>query len=155
MGLLTLLDVHTTTVATSLYMLVIGFGLGMVMQVLVLAVQNAVDPRFMGVATSGSIMFRQIGGSVGIAAFGAIFANRLRTELASTLPPGVHGPSSATPKAVKALSPHVHALYVHAFSNALHPVFLVGAVISGLAFVLTWFLREVPLRRTTEPVVTA
>jgi EmrB/QacA subfamily drug resistance transporter len=153
MALLTQLNVHTSTLATSLYMLVIGFGLGMVMQVLVLAVQNAVQPAMMGVATSGSIMFRQIGGSVGIAAFGAIFANHLRTNLAKTLPPGVHGPTSATPVAVKALPPHVHTLYVHAFSNALHPMFLVGAVVSGIAFLLTWFLREVPLRRTTEPVV--
>ncbi|MGH3026821.1 MAG: MFS transporter, partial [Gaiellaceae bacterium] len=125
MALLSLLNVHTSTVETSLYVLVIGFGLGMVMQVLVLAVQNAVEPRVMGVATSGSIMFRQIGGSVGIAAFGAIFANHLRQQLAETLPPGVHGPTSATPKAVNALPPHVHALYIHAFSNALHPVFIV------------------------------
>jgi EmrB/QacA subfamily drug resistance transporter len=155
MALLTLLNVHTTTLTTSLYVLVIGFGLGMVMQVLVLAVQNAVEPRVMGVATSGSIMFRQIGGSVGIAAFGAIFSNQLKKNLAKTLPPGVRGPSSATPKAVNALPPHVHALYVHAFSNALHPMFLVGAVVSGLAFVLTWFLREVPLRRTTEGLMEA
>ncbi|HUZ98021.1 MAG TPA: MDR family MFS transporter [Gaiellaceae bacterium] len=155
MALLTQLNVHTSTVATSLYMLVIGLGLGMVMQVLVLAVQNAVPINVMGVATSGSIMFRQIGGSVGIAAFGAIFANQLRKNLAKTLPAGVHGPSSATPSAVKALPPHVHALYVHAFSNSLHPMFLVGAIVSGLAFVLSWFLREVPLRKTTEQVVTA
>jgi EmrB/QacA subfamily drug resistance transporter len=155
LGLLSQLNLHTSTLQTSLYVFVIGFGLGMVMQVLVLAVQNAVPPREMGVATSGSIMFRQIGGSVGIAAFGAIFANHLRKDLASTLPAGVHGPSSATPSAVKALPPHVHSLYVHAFSNALHPVFLVGAVISGVAFVLSWFLTEVPLRRTTEPAVAA
>ena len=155
MGLLALLNIHTSTVTTSLYVLVIGFGLGMVMQVLVLAVQNAVEPRVMGVATSGSIMFRQIGGSVGIAAFGAIFANQLRKQLTKTLPPGVKGPSSATPKAVNALPLHVHSLYVHAFSNALHPVFLVGAAISALAFVLSWFLQEVPLRKTTEQVVTA
>ncbi len=153
MALLTQLDVHTTTLATSFYVLVIGLGLGMVMQVLVLAVQNAVAPSVMGVATSGSIMFRQIGGSVGIAAFGAIFANHLRQDLATTLPPGVHGPSSATPSAVKTLSPHVHRLYVLAFSNALHPVFIVAAVISGIAFVLSWFLTEVPLRRTTEAAV--
>jgi hypothetical protein len=141
--------------ATSFYVLVIGLGLGMVMQVLVLAVQNAVAPSVMGVATSGSIMFRQIGGSVGIAAFGAIFANHLRQDLATTLPPGVHGPSSATPSAVKTLSPHVHRLYVLAFSNALHPVFIVAAVISGIAFVLSWFLTEVPLRRTTEAAAVA
>ena len=57
--------------------------------------------------------------------------------------------------AVKALPPHVHTLYVHAFSNALHPMFLVGAVVSGIAFLLTWFLREVPLRRTTESAAVA
>ena len=153
MALLTLLNPGTTTVETSLYMLVIGFGLGMVMQVLVLAVQNAVPFGVMGVATSGSIMFRQIGGSVGISAFGAIFANQLRTQLAKTLPAGVHGPTTATPKAVKALPPHVHTLYVHAFSSALHPVFLVGAAISCVSFLLTWLLREVPLRTTTEPAV--
>jgi EmrB/QacA subfamily drug resistance transporter len=155
LGLLSQLNLHTSTLQTSLYVFVIGFGLGMVMQVLVLAVQNAVQPRDMGVATSGSIMFRQIGGSVGIAAFGAIFANQLRHNLAKTLPTGVHGPTSATPKAVNALPPHAHSLYVHAFSNALHPVFLVGAVISAVAFVLSWFLTEVPLRRTTEPAVAA
>jgi EmrB/QacA subfamily drug resistance transporter len=155
LGLLASLDTASDTWLASVYMLVLGLGLGMVMQVLVLAVQNAVQPAVMGVATSGSIMFRQIGGSVGIAAFGAIFANHLRTNLAKTLPPGVHGPTSATPVAVKALPPHVHALYVHAFSNALHPMFLVGAVASGIAFLLTWFLREVPLRRTTEPAVAA
>jgi EmrB/QacA subfamily drug resistance transporter len=155
MALLTQLNVHTSTLETSLFVLVIGAGLGMVMQVLVLAVQNAVTPRVMGVATSGSIMFRQIGGSVGIAAFGAIFANRLRKDLASALPPGVHGPTSATPAAVNALSPHVHTLYVDAFSTALHPVFLVGAVVSGISFVLSWFLSEVPLRRSTEPAVAA
>ena len=66
---------------------VLGLGLGMVMQVLVLAVQNAVDYRNMGVATSGSLLFRQIGGSIGIALFGAIFTNGLRTQLADRLPP--------------------------------------------------------------------
>ncbi|HLX20518.1 MAG TPA: MDR family MFS transporter [Gaiellaceae bacterium] len=155
MGLLALLNPSTTTLQTSLYVLVIGLGLGLVMQVLVLAVQNAVPQQEMGVATSGSIMFRQIGGSVGIAAFGAIFSNQLKSQLAKTLPPGVKGPTSATPQAVKQLSPHVHSLYVHAFSNALHPVFLTGAIISGLAFVLSWFLQEVPLRKTTEAAAVA
>jgi EmrB/QacA subfamily drug resistance transporter len=155
MALLTLLSVHTSTLTTSLYVLVIGIGLGMVMQVLVLAVQNAVPQRVMGAATSGSIMFRQIGGSVGIAAFGAIFSNQLRKELAKTLPPGVHGPTTATPAAVKALPPHIHDLYVNAFANALHPVFLTGAVVSALSFVLAWFLAEVPLRRTTEGLAEA
>ena len=152
MGLLTRLDVHTTTLQTSLYMLVVGLGLGMVMQVLVLAVQNAVEPRVMGVATSGTIMFRQIGGSIGVAVFGAIFANHLRANLAASMPPGVHGPKTAAPKVINQLPPHLHSIYVDAFASALHPVFVVGAVIAAVSFVLTWFLTEVPLRKTTEPV---
>jgi EmrB/QacA subfamily drug resistance transporter len=152
MGLLAQLNVHTTALETSLYMLVVGLGLGMVMQVLVLAVQNAVNPGVMGVATSGSIMFRQIGGSVGIALFGAIFANRLHANLARLLPPGVHGPKTVAPATVSRLPPHLHSVYVTAFADSLHPVFLVGAVVAVLSFVLTWFLREMPLRRTTAPV---
>ncbi|MGH2935466.1 MAG: MDR family MFS transporter [Gaiellaceae bacterium] len=155
MALLSQLNVNTTVLETALYMLVVGLGLGMVMQVLVLAVQNAVEPRVMGVATSGSIMFRQIGGSVGIAAFGAIFSNRLHANLAKALPPGVHGPSTVAPATVKTLPPHLHSIYTHAFASSLHPVFLVGAIIAVLSFVLTWFLTEVPLRKTTEPAVAA
>ena len=155
MGLLSQIGLGTSSLAISLYMLVVGAGLGMVMQVLVLAVQNAVQPRVMGVATSGSIMFRQIGGSVGVAVFGAIFANRLSTNLASSLPRGAHGPKTAAPAVVKKLPPHLHSIYVHAFANALHPVFLTGAAIAALSFLLTWFLKEVPLRRTTEPAVAA
>jgi EmrB/QacA subfamily drug resistance transporter len=155
MGLLAQLSLHTTVVAVSLYMLVLGLGLGMVMQVLVLAVQNAAQPQVMGVATSATIMFRQIGGSVGIALFGAVFANRLHANLAKLLPPGVHGPRTATPAAVKTLPPHVRDLYVRAFADSLHPVFIVGAGIAVFSFLLTWMLREVPLRKTTEPVPAA
>ena len=66
----------------------LGLGLGMVMQVLVLAVQNAVPFRMMGVATTGSTLFRQVGGSIGVSLFGAIFANSLHSNLAAFLPPG-------------------------------------------------------------------
>ena len=147
--------VHTTVLAVSLYMLVLGLGLGMVMQVLVLAVQNAVQPRVMGVATSATIMFRQIGGSVGIALFGAVFANRLHANLARLLPAGSQGPRAVTPAAVKSLPPHVRDLYVRAFADSLHPVFIVGAGIAVLSFLLTWMLRELPLRKSTEPVPAA
>jgi EmrB/QacA subfamily drug resistance transporter len=155
LALLVLLNLSTSVVQVSLYVIVIGFGLGMVMQVLVLAVQNDVQPRFMGVATSGAIMFRQIGGSIGIALFGAIFANRLHANLAKTLPPGVHAPKTATPAVVKHLPPHVHELYVRAFSASLHPVFVVGAVVAAFAFLLTWLLQDKPLRKTTEGLMEA
>lgn len=147
MILLSRLDVHTSLTTAALDMLVVGLGIGMVMQVLVLAVQNAVDYRHMGVATSGALMFRQIGGSIGLALFGAIFANRLHAELAAR---GVHGPSSATPAAVHHLPPAVRESYVTAVASALHPVFVVAAGVSLVAFALAWLLQEVPLRTDTR-----
>jgi EmrB/QacA subfamily drug resistance transporter len=151
MVLLSRLDLHSTTLYTSLAMVVLGLGLGAVMQVLVLAVQNAVDYRNMGVATAGSLLFRQVGGSIGIAVFGAIFSNRLHGELASRLPPGAHVPKSVSPALIRTLPPAAHNAYVHAVAAALHPVFVVASVIAGVSFLLTWLLREVPLRSSTRP----
>jgi EmrB/QacA subfamily drug resistance transporter len=133
---------------TAVYMLILGFGLGMTMQVLVLAAQNAVPYELLGVATSGSTLFRQVGGSIGVSIFGAIFANRLATNLAADLPPGVHPPSAPEPSVVRALSPAVHLAYVEAFASALRPVFVAAAFVSFAAFLLTWFLREIPLRQS-------
>jgi EmrB/QacA subfamily drug resistance transporter len=135
-------------------MLVVGVGIGMVMQVLVLAVQNSVDHRLMGVATSGTLLFRQIGGSIGIALFGAIFANRLAVNLAERLP-GVRIPSTANPEVIRHLPQGIHDAYIAAFAASLQPVFLVGACVGVVAFALTWLLREVPLRKTTGPGETA
>jgi EmrB/QacA subfamily drug resistance transporter len=146
MALLSRIELSTSGLYTSLSMLVLGLGLGMVMQVLVLAVQNAVDFRNMGVATSGAILFRSIGGSIGIALFGAIFANQLAKNL--QLPAGVHPPKTVSPAAVRQLAPALRHLYAEAIAHSLQPVFVVAAFISVLAFLLTWLLREVPLRKT-------
>ena len=82
--LLSTLEVATATEVAAGYMLLLGLGLGLVMQVLVLAAQNAVDYRLLGVATSGSTLFRQVGGSIGVSVFGAIFTNELGRELAQS-----------------------------------------------------------------------
>jgi EmrB/QacA subfamily drug resistance transporter len=148
--LLSRLEVGTPTWVAAVYMLVLGLGLGMVMQVLVLAAQNAVDYRFLGVATSGSTLFRQIGGSIGVAVFGAIFSNRFAHELASRLPAGSRIPTAANPAVVHHLPAAVHGPYVAALDAALHPVFLAATGICVLAFTLTWLLREVPLRKTAR-----
>ena len=132
-------------------MLVVGLGLGMTMQVLVLASQNAVEYRLLGVATSGSTLSRQIGGAIGVAVFGTIFVNRLNSELASRLG-GAHGlPSSANPASIKHLPAVVHASYMEAFAAALAPVFVVAAVLMFVAFGLTWLLRELPCGRRRRP----
>jgi hypothetical protein len=123
----------------------------MVMQVLVLAAQNSVEYRLLGVATSGSTLFRQIGGSIGVAAFGAIFTNRLADQLAARLPAGAHIPSTANPEVVKHLPTSVHTPYVHAVAAALQPVFLTATGVAVIAFALTWLLREQPLRTSNTP----
>src|SRR6185503_4015407 len=146
--LLSRLGVETSTWVTAAYMLVVGLGLGMVMQVLVLAAQNAVDYRLLGVATSGSTLFRQVGGSVGVSLFGAIFTNELGRELARRLPAGAHAPAQASPAAVQHLPPAIHTLYVTAVAVALHPVFMTAAAVMIVAFALSWRLRDVPLRET-------
>src|SRR5439155_22642541 len=116
MILLSRLGVGTSLWVAALGMVVLGLGLGMVMQVLVLAVQNAVDYSYLGVATSGSTMFRSIGGSIGVSLFGAIFSNRLHTELAQRLSPAVHLPGTPAPATIRALPPPVRDAYAHALT---------------------------------------
>jgi DNA-binding MarR family transcriptional regulator len=118
--------------------------------VLVLAVQNAVSYEQLGVATSGSTLFRQVGGSIGVALFGAVFANQLQSELAVRLPAGATVPDTVSPSLVDRLPPAVHEPYVEAFSAALTPVFAVAAAAAAIAFALTWLLREIPLRKTAR-----
>ena len=143
---------ETSTLAASGIMLVMGLGLGMVMQVLVIAVQNAVEYRDLGVATSGATLFRLIGGSVGTAVLGAIFAARLSTELARRLPSAGSGapvPGAAiTAELLASLSPAVRAIYSAAFSSSLSIVFIVATGVAVVGFALAWLLPERPLRAT-------
>ncbi len=153
LGLLSTMDASTGRLAASGYMFVLGLGLGLVMQVLVLAVQNAVDYSDLGVATSGASLFRSIGGSVGTAVLGAIFSNRLSSELAATLPASASrqlGSSSAreNPAALAKLPPSIHSTYIHAFTSALSTVFEVAAAIAVFAFLLSWLLEQRPLRES-------
>ena len=151
--LLATMDPHTPVLTAAVFMAVLGLGLGMVMQVLILAVQNDAPYEDLGVATAGSTLFRSIGGSLGTATLGAVFTNRLLDELATRLPAGTgDGVSSGSvdPAAVAALPAPVHDAYLQGFASALTTVFLVAALVSTLAFALTWFIREVPLRTTVH-----
>jgi len=141
----------TSNAVASLLMLVLGVGLGMVMQVLVIAVQNDVEYRDLGVATSGATLFRLIGGSLGTAILGAVFAGRLAANLARLLPAGMSAGAAAHNMSVQALlqlPPSARAAYAQAFTAALDTVFLVATVVCAIGFVLTWFLPERPLRAT-------
>ena len=154
MFLLSLLNVGTAPWLASVYMLVVGVGIGLVMQVLVLVVQNDARPQDIGVATSTATFFRSVGGSFGVAIFGTIFATRLADQLAhfpqsvtARLGSGVH----LSPEQAKHLPPAVHADFLQAFAHALHGVFLFGMLLAVVPFLLSWLLKEVPLRTTLAP----
>jgi EmrB/QacA subfamily drug resistance transporter len=149
MVLLSRLDAGVSTLYASFAMFVMGLGLGLVMQVLVLAVQNAVDYAELGVATSGATLFRSMGGALGTAVLGAIFTNRLTHELSgSPAAPSLSG--SIDPTALKRLPAAARDAYTGAFTDAVSTVFLVAAAIVVVAFLLSWLIEERPLRQTVE-----
>jgi EmrB/QacA subfamily drug resistance transporter len=143
------------------YMFVFGVGLGLIMQVLVVAVQNAVSYRDLGVATSSATFFRMIGGSFGTAVFGAIFANVLHAKLIPTLDSLPKGSSTSANLTsldptilhqVKVLAPEIYTHVIAAITSSVQTVFLVAVPISFFAFVLSWFLPELELRKTVQTV---
>ncbi len=152
--LLSRMDASIGTVLSSVYMFVLGVGIGGVLQVLVVAVQNAVDYEDLGAATSGVTFFRSMGGSFGVAVFGAIFANVLTGNLTHylkgvKLPSGLTG-ASVSPQSLAKLPASVHSGYVQAYAHSLQTVFLVAVPIAAVAFALSWLLPELRLRKTTE-----
>jgi EmrB/QacA subfamily drug resistance transporter len=145
----------TGTVTLSLFMVVLGLGIGLILQVLVIAVQNAVDYRDLGAATSGTTFFRSIGASFGVAIFGAIFSNTLVGNIQRALghvhiPSGLSLTQGVSPSQLGKLPPFVRHVVGTAFSNSLDTVFLVAVPVAGLAFLLSLVLPEVPLRKTTQ-----
>jgi hypothetical protein len=149
--LLSLMGVGTPRVLDALYMLVLGMGIGGVMQVLVIVVQNAVPHSELGVATSGATFFRSIGGSFGAAIFGAIFSNVLVGNLAKHLH-GVHIPAGfsaarATPALLAHLPPVIHSGFVAGYAESIQTVFLVAVPIAALAFLGSWLIPHVDLKR--------
>jgi DNA-binding MarR family transcriptional regulator len=152
--LLSRMDEHTGAGLMSLYMFVLGVGIGGVMQVLVIVVQSAVDYKDLGTATSSATFFRQIGGSIGTAIFGAIFANALVGNLADqlrgvALPAGLSG-GGVSPAKLAALPAAAHQGVVTAYADSLQTVFLVAAPIGLVAFLLTLTLPEIKLRTTVQ-----
>lgn len=126
----------------ALYMFVVGVGIGPVMSVGITATQNAVASSLVGVATAGVTLFRQIGGSIGVSVFGAIFSSGLAAQLGGSLPAG-GGAFNA--HAIQALPEPMRSQVLEGFAAALHPVFLTAAGAALLAFGLSFLLKEIPL----------
>jgi EmrB/QacA subfamily drug resistance transporter len=149
--LLHLMTPSSSTLTDALSMLILGMGLGGVMQVMVIIVQNGVPHSELGVATSGATFFRSIGGSFGTAIFGAIFANVLVGNLAShlhgvSLPTGFSA-ADVTPAVLGRLPAAVHAGFVAGYAESIQTVFLVAVPIAALAFLASWLIPQVELRQ--------
>ncbi|MFD5567771.1 MULTISPECIES: MFS transporter [Streptomyces] len=159
MWLLSRLEADTPRLHYSLWMAVLGAGIGMVMPVLILAVQNSVRPADLGTATSANNYFRQIGGSVGAAIFGTLFADRLTDSLAERLPrhagAELPDPESITPELVHALPPELRDGYIQAYADAMPRIFLYLVPVLVVGLLIAFFLKEKPLvshnAPTTDP----
>ncbi|WP_091287803.1 MDR family MFS transporter [Amycolatopsis xylanica] len=139
----------------SAYLVVLGLGIGLSMQVLVIVVQNTAEYRDLGVATSGVTFLRSLGSSFGAAIFGTIYANQLAPNMARAaaehpLPQGLNPQIVQVPAALHKLPPSVSAPYIQAYSDSLHAVFLYAAPVGLVALGLAFFLKEVPLRDTSR-----
>ncbi|UNM16488.1 MFS transporter [Streptomyces formicae] len=173
MWLLSRLETDTSRFEYSVWQAILGLGIGLVMPVLILAVQNSVPPADLGTATSANNYFRQIGGSVGAAVFGTLFADRLTDALADrlpaaegasaaasaaasggtadSLPDGLPDPESITPQLVHALPPVLRDGYIQAYADAMPRIFLYLVPVLVLGLVLAFFLKEKPLVSMNAP----
>jgi EmrB/QacA subfamily drug resistance transporter len=153
--LLHLMSVASSTFEDAVYMLVLGMGIGGVMQVLVIIVQNGVPHSELGVATSGATFFRSIGGSFGTAIFGAIFSNVLVGNLASRLHgvplPAGFSAADVTPALLSHLPAAVRHGIVAGYAESIQTVFLIAVPIAVVAFLASWLIPQVELRRWSSP----
>jgi EmrB/QacA subfamily drug resistance transporter len=153
MILLTTVGVHTSLVTLGAYFVVLGIGMGFLMQTTSLIVQNSVDPTDMGVASSARTFFQQIGGSIGVAMFGAVFARRLTAVLNARVP-GAHVNAAGgqlDPVTVKQLPAAVRGDVFAAIAHGVQGVFIWAAPSALVVMLLALFIKEVPLRGRSTP----
>ncbi|NUR48847.1 MAG: MFS transporter [Hamadaea sp.] len=153
--LLSTLDEHSTRALISAYMVVVGLGIGLIMQVLVLVVQNSADRADLGVATSAVTFVRQVGGALGVAICGSLFTTRLYDAITTELPgvPITGGVGSLTPARLAELPDAVRDGIARAFADALPPIFLALVPLLVIALICVSVLPGVSLRTHEAPVV--
>ncbi|HEY2766452.1 MAG TPA: MDR family MFS transporter [Pseudonocardiaceae bacterium] len=155
LGLFATVGLDTSRTTMALYMVVLGAGLGFLMQTTTLIAQNSVSLRDLGAATGASTFLRNMGGSLGVSVLGAIYTSRLTDSLVAHGASGnLDGSASLTPGALKTLPAAARHLFQQAVTHGIVGVFAWGAVLSGVGFVLAWFIRHVPLRGAA-PTATA
>jgi EmrB/QacA subfamily drug resistance transporter len=153
MYLLTHLGPNTSRLTSALFFVVLGIGMGFLMQITTLIVQNSVQPGDMGVASSSRTFFQQIGGSIGVSLFGVIFTRRLTDALSARLP-GMHltaGGGQLDPATVNTLPATVRHTVFYSISHGIDGVFLWTVPGAVLVFILALLIKEIPLRGRSEP----
>ncbi|MFT3898986.1 MAG: MDR family MFS transporter [Gordonia sp. (in: high G+C Gram-positive bacteria)] len=154
--LLSTIDEQTSILVTSVYIFVLGMGIGLIMQVLVLVVQNTAKYEDLGTATSAITFFRTLGMSFGAAVMGTIYANHLKVELpAALMQAGVRDPSVvATPAKLHELPDAQRMPIVHAYADTLEGMFIWVVPVALFAFVVAWFLPQRPMRQAAKESAT-
>jgi EmrB/QacA subfamily drug resistance transporter len=155
------LTTATTKLTTSVYMVVLGVGMGFLMQTTMLIAQNSVQLRDIGVASSTATFFRSIGGSFGVSLFGAIFASRFKHDIALHLPASLAGKVAGggnarlDPKSIAGMPEPLHGAVLHAIATGAATIFLVAGVIMVLVPILASLITEVPLRSSADAATAA
>jgi EmrB/QacA subfamily drug resistance transporter len=165
LGLILMSTLNETTSfgVLSIYAIMVGAGLGLSMQTIVIALQNSVDFQDMGIATSSNTFFRSLGGAFGTAIFGTIFSNRVAyylqdniAALQSTDPqslkefdPAKLEVITTNTSVISTLPPVIRDTVLHSFAQTFHVVFLAAAPVTFIGFVLAFFLKEKPLQSST------
>ena len=159
LGLLATMTVSTSRFTTSMYMVVLGVGMGMLMQTTMLVIQNSVEQRDLGAASGAATLFRTLGGSLGVSLLGTLFTERLTTSLrgstAGAATNGLNASSQITPAMLGRLPAPVRSIFQHAIVSGIEQVFVWGAAIALLGLIAALIIEEVPLRSdahdTTDP----
>jgi EmrB/QacA subfamily drug resistance transporter len=157
MALLMMIDVHTSKTMLALYMVVLGIGMGFLMQTSMLIAQNSVEQKDLGAASGAATFFRSIGGSFGISLFGAIFASRLHDSLADKLGTQAAGQLTSgggggiDPGKLGELSADVREVVLGGLADSISGVFTWAVFFAAAVAVLAWFIKEIPLRATNAP----
>ncbi|MEU0549119.1 MDR family MFS transporter [Micromonospora sp. NPDC005979] len=150
MALLSMLDTNTSKLTSSLYMVVLGVGMGFLMQTSMLIAQNSVEQKDLGAASGAATFFRSIGGSFGISLFGAIFANRLADSAAGAAFGGESSGGGMDLEKLKQLPAQAQELVLGGLADAISHVFLWAVLFTVAIPVLAWFIKEIPLRTANE-----
>lgn len=149
MALLATMSAATPYELIGFYLFLVGAGMGCVFPVTTTAVQNAVPRTQLGTATAAGLMFRQVGGSLGVALFGALFASRLAASMAGL--PKSAGEMEIGPQMMATLPPELHATVINAVSSGLQPIFVIAAGLAIAGLLLSFILKEIPLVNRLVP----